>query len=167
MRWIDTDKNTPKDGPTEECKSSMLLNRYHHLSTSIVQNDTQMYQCRPYLRCPRRYAVAPTAIPEYIETCARYLCHQGDGICVQSLLVPPLDEQRYILTSLHQLAMQTDIEGLQGFFIKLLIHHDTDSITRLLEAAMNYNQAMDLIRSIAAYTESLPIHLVSVPYLSA
>ncbi len=107
-------------------------------------------------------ASAPVALPEYVEMCTRYLCDRQDLSCAQTLLVPPLEEQRYILTAMHKVAMETDIEGLQVVFIKLLIHHDTDAVSRLVELAATHNAVSENIRHIVEYSNSLPIHFSSL-----
>lgn len=63
------------------------------------------------------------------------------------------------MTSLHAIMMETDIEGLQGVFIKLLIHHDTDAVSRLVELAATHNAISENIRHIIDYSDTLPIHI--------
>jgi hypothetical protein len=110
----------------------------------------------------KAYVTSPVALPEYLEMCTRYLCDHQDLTCAQTMLVPPLEEQRYILTAMHKVAMETDIEGLQSVFIKLLIHHDMDAVSRLVELATTRNTVTENIRHIVEYSNSLPIHFSSL-----
>lgn len=71
--------------------------------------------------------------------------------------MPTPDEQIHILDAMHKLAMTTDLEGFQGIFLKLLVHHEFDAVGNLLEAVKSYNAARDIISSIANYSQQLDI----------
>lgn len=108
----------------------------------------------PIIRGPTRTTMVMKSahnhavLPEFLNLSAKYLCPKEDPACVSDLFFPEADEQQRILDALHKIASTTDITGLQGAFLKLLIHHDFDNVTKLLDAVTELNHYQFVIGNI-------------------
>lgn len=97
-------------------------------------------------------------LPGFFEMCARHMCDpsRNDLLeCLEKIAVPAPEQQAQVIRDMHALAMQTDIEGLQGTFIRLLLNGD-EMVEMLLHTAQQYNEALDTIRTIIAAAASMP-----------
>ena len=107
-----------------------------------------------YIHTPRRYigtkVLDPntTILPEFFDVCLKYVCEHHDKVCLEKIVFPPAEEQLRILRNLHKLAMQTDIDGLQGTFIKLLMNKEDGLLKALLTELKQANEHMDSVREI-------------------
>ena len=121
----------------------------------------------PILRSPKRIftkeAYNNTINPEFWNLSTKYLCPKEDLVCVYDLYFPEADEQQRILDALHEIASTTNIEGLQGAFLKLLIHHDFENVKDLLDAVTKLNHYQFVIGNILSEINHTFPH-VSLPH---
>jgi hypothetical protein len=107
---------------------------------------------RSFSRSPsiKTRALDPNSVilPEFFDVCIKYVCEHHDKVCLEKIIFPPADEQMRILRNLHKLAMQTDIDGLQGTFIKLLMNKEDGLLKALLTELKQANDHMDSVREI-------------------
>jgi hypothetical protein len=80
------------------------------------------------------------------------------GACLELVMHPGVEEQARIVMAMHLLAMQTDIENLQGTFLRLLLVGDVDAVKALIAHAVEYNRSLDAIREIVEGAKALGFH---------
>lgn len=119
----------------------------------------------PYARKPLHVARAidpnHTILPEFFDVCLKYVCVHHDKACIENLVYPPAEDQIKVLRNLHKLAMQTDIDGLQGTFIKLLVNKETNLLQILLDELKQMNEHLDNIRNMKDVVDNKFIGLVA------
>jgi hypothetical protein len=108
----------------------------------------------------RRAVPSEIVLPVFVDVVARYLCHGRVEGCLDGLAVPAVEQQILLLRAMHQIAMQTDIEGLQATFIRLLLDQNVDAVEQLLRLAIQYNTAKDSIRDMVEAVQM--VHLAGM-----
>lgn len=123
-------------------KASTLHNTIRSLRPALRARSVRM-------RCGQVEVLAP-----FVELMATHVC-ASSPFKECSVYLPPLEDQMRILTALQEIATYSDIAGLQGTFLKLLIAHDDQAVSYLLERLTEYTDALDAIRDVVEHANTL------------
>lgn len=95
--------------------------------------------------------------PVFFNMCKLYLCN-GSAECMKHMVVPEIEQQVLVIKAMHQIAMQTDINGMQSTFLTLLLDKNVQGVSELLQHVVEYNHQRDAISNIVDDLQSL--HMV-------
>lgn len=93
---------------------------------------------------------------DYIDTYSTLLCAGETAACIQNMIVPAPEEQMRILQLLFEVNTKVNTHGLDGVFMKLIIMHDDDAISSLIDVLQIYDTAKDAINAIIRYSQKIP-----------
>ena len=120
------------------------------MRTSAAKPSAAVARHRPTraLLVRPRAAESEAVLPAFVDLCTRYLCHGKIVGCLDGVAVPAVEQQVLLMRAMHQVAMQTDIEGLQSTFLRLLLDKDIEAVKELLQLVVEYNTRGDAIHDI-------------------
>ncbi len=94
-------------------------------------------------------------LPAYVETYVALVCGgagpshaPASAACVQTMIVPPLDEQLRVLTELRSLMAHVDPHGLERVLFQLILAHDETRIAELVDALRMMEAAMSVVSEV-------------------
>lgn len=95
---------------------------------------------------------------DYIDLYAKYICVHDMQECLSSAVVPSLQEQIQVVQEFNNTIHNVQsVHDLQGIILKLIITHDASSLDALINTLQQYNNCIDIIRSIIEYTNDIPL----------
>jgi predicted AlkP superfamily pyrophosphatase or phosphodiesterase len=97
---------------------------------------------------------------DYINLYGRFMCdhttQQAIKMCVNNVVLPPIQEQYDVVYAFHAFIQHVGhMHGLEGVLLKFLVTHDDNAINHLAQSLEEYNQSIETIKSIVAYSENV------------
>ena len=118
-----------------------------------------------------KVATDTSVLFDYVDLYSKFICVHPSAhtftidTCVQQMIIPSIAEQYQVVkqfTSItHQLHHMHDLEGV---VLKLLITHEVEPLTDLLNSLEEYNASIELIKNIVGYAQAIPMPSIDTPF---
>lgn len=112
-------------------------------------------QCRVVSGVESSAMVDPTFINMYIGSVCKAESLGEFNRCVAGLVVPPIDEQWKVMDILRKTSEVTDITGILGPCMNLLVHKRYEEYTDLVNMFIQYHAQLDAIKDMV--NDAMPI----------
>ncbi len=100
----------------------------------------------------------PNVLYDYVEIYSKYVCIHDVQQCLSGIAIPSLQEQISIVKSFQSIMQDIgSVHDLQGIILKLLIAHDDNALSTLIDSLQQYNNSIDIIKNIVEYTNNTSI----------